>query len=373
MPASRIVFTLTILAMLATPNILLHTYSTTTRTFPTQSPAVLSGSQAAVRWLDNQSSDGTYGGLPHIAAAAAYALWLSEPHSSKPALIYSWLGTQLDNATNWFWGPYGEYDIPGVALYSIAATENFQAIQKSNVTASFLDYQQPNGGFLGYWPTGASSPNTSSVDTAEAVRGLASAGFIDAAGLLPAVEYLFSLQNKDGSFNLTNTIAYDPVYSQGPEPVSITALVLLALNDAHYPSSNLHVVNALGYLTTKSSYTGAANDTGAVYSASLTALALNAYGRTDQAASAISFILRHQSSDGGFRDSIRTSQGSNALDTAWAAIALHIVTPPVLSSPLLPTVVFYGLIAGTVALALVGIVVVFLVRRTRAKEQSTVP
>lgn len=334
---------------------------------------MLSGSQAALRWLDNQSSDGTYGGLPHIAAAAAYALWLNDPHSPKPALIYSWLGTQLDNATNWFWGTYGEYDIPGVALYSIAATENFQVIQKPNVTATFLDYQQPNGGFLGYWPTGANSPSTSSVDTAEALRGLASARLINAASLTPAVNYLFSLQNSDGSFNLTNTIAYDPVYSQGPEPVSITALVLLALNDAYYPSSDPHVGKALNYLTTKNGFTAAANDTGAVYSASLTALAFNAYGRADEAGSAVAFILRHQNSDGGFRDSIRTSPGSNALDTAWAAIALHIVTPSVVASPFLPTIILYALIAGVVALALMGTTVALFALRTRAKNQPNAP
>ena len=339
----------------------------------TQSPAASSGSRAALQWLDNQSSDGTYGGLPHIAAAAAYALWLNAPLSSKPSMIYSWLGTQLDNATNWFWGPYGEYDIPGVTLYSIAASENFQVIQKPNVIASFLDYQQKNGGFLGYWPNGASSPTTSSVDTAEAIRGLALTSPSDTESLQPAVDYLLRLQNKDGSFNLTDTISFDPIYSQGPEPVSITALVLLALNDARHLSSDSTVTKALNYLATKSEYAAAPNDTGAVYSASLTALAFNAYGRTDQAASAIGFILHHQNADGGFRDSIRTSPGSNALDTAWAAIALHIVTPPVVSSPFLPTVVFYGLIAGAVALALVGTVAVFLLRKTRAKERPTIP
>jgi hypothetical protein len=333
-------------------------------------PAVLSGNQTAVHWLDNQSSDGTYGGLPNVAAAAAYAIWLDDPASPKPALAYSWIGGQLDNATNWFWGENGEYDVPGAALYSIAATENFQVIQVPNVTANFLDYQQPNGGFLGYRQNGSNNPTTSSVDTAEALRGLASARLVNAETLLPAVNYLFSLQNKDGSFNLTSTVAYDLNYPQGPETVSITALVLLGLNDAHFPSADAHVTGALNYLDTRSDYSAIANDTGAIYSASLTAIALNEYGRTNEAATAVGFIASHQDSDGGFRDTIRKSPGSNVLDTAWASIALHLVTPPIASSSFLVTVVSYGLVLGIIAIATTA-AIILLTRRNRDQDQAT--
>jgi hypothetical protein len=41
-------------------------------------------------------------------------------------------------------------------------------------------------------------------------------------------------------------------------------------------------------------------------------------------ASAVGFVLSHQNTDGGFRDTIRSSAGSNALDTGWAAIALQL-------------------------------------------------
>lgn len=370
MQSPRIGLVLVLLILACTTNTLPHVKSESKWQVGTQMPAVLSGNRTAVHWLDNQSPDGTYGGLPNVAAAAAYAIWLDDPASPKPALAYSWIGGQLDNATNWFWGENGEYDVPGAALYSIAATENFQVIQVPNVTANFLDYQQPNGGFLGYRQNGSNNPTTSSVDTAEALRGLASARLVNAETLLPAVNYLFSLQNKDGSFNLTSTVAYDPNYPQGPETVSITALVLLGLNDAHFPSADAHVTRALNYLNTRSDYSAVANDTGATYSASLTAIALNEYGRTNEAATAVGFIASHQDPDGGFRDTIRKSPMSNVLDTAWASIALHLVTPPIASSSFLVTVVSYGLVLGIIAIATTA-GIILLTRRNRDQDQAT--
>src|SRR5205807_7207566 len=157
------------------------------------------------------------------------------------------------NSSNWFWGSYGEFDIPGVSLYSIASSSNLQLVQVPSVASSFLEFQQANGGFLGFWPSGASNPVTSSVDTAEALRGLLGARAINASSRQLAVNYLISLQNSDGSFNLTNAEPYVLDYSHGPEPVSITALVLLALRDASYTNTNTHVAKALSFLTTGSS------------------------------------------------------------------------------------------------------------------------
>ena len=340
--------------------------------YPVLSPTASSGLGSALQWLArNQSSDGSYGEFfPPNTAAAAYALWLNDTHSARAVSAYAWLAAQLDNSSNWFWGSYGEFDIPGVSLYSIASSSNLQLVQVPSVASSFLEFQQANGGFLGFWPSGASNPVTSSVDTAEALRGLLSVRAINASSEQSAVNYLFTLQNSDGSFNLTGTMAYDPIYSQGPEPVSITTLVLLALRDASYTNTNTHVAKALSFLTTApSKYSPMANDNNAVYSASLSALAFYAFGRTAYAYDAIAFILSHQNSDGGFRDSTRSSPGSNALDTAWASIALQQVVQGRAFSPFLPEVVIFGIIAGIVALAVIVGILVYLVRRNKTQTQ----
>src|SRR5437773_2596017 len=340
--------------------------------YPVLSPTGSSGLGSALQWLArNQSSDGSYGEFfPPNTAAAAYALWLNDTHSARAVSAYAWLAAQLDNSSNWFWGSYGEFDIPGVSLYSIASSSNLQLVHVSSVASRFLDFQQSNGGFLGFWPNGASNPVTSSVDTAEALRGLVSARAINASSQQLAVNYLVGQQNSDGSFNLTNTQPYALDYSQGPEPVSMTALALLALRDASYTDANTHVSKALNFLTTASSkYSMIANDTNAVYSASLSALAFYAFGRTAYAYDAIAFILSHQNSDGGFRDSTRSSPGSNALDSAWASIALLQVVPGRVLSSVLPEVVIFGIIAGIVTLAVIVGIVVYLVRRNKAQTQ----
>ncbi len=276
----------------------------------------------------------------------------------------------MDDSGNWFWGNYGEADVPGASLFSIAASGNLHLTQTATVASNLFQFQQSNGGFFGYYSTSFGGSVTSSVDTSEALRGLIGARAMNASSQQSAVNYLFTLQNSDGSFNLTSTKSYDPIYSQGPEPVSITALVLLALRDASYTDANTHVSKALNFLTTASSkYSMIANDTNAVYSASLSALAFYAFGRTAYAYDAIAFILSHQNSDGGFRDSTRSSPGSNALDTAWASIALLQVVPGRVLSSVLPEVVIFGIIAGIVALAVIVGIVVYLVRRNKTQTQ----
>jgi hypothetical protein len=336
------------------------------------SPASSSGLEAALHWLsNNQSSDGSYGAnFEHAAAAAAYALWLNDTASTSTESAYSWLTKQMDNSSSWFWGIYGEADVPGAVLFSIAASGNQHLIQLSSVASNLLQFQQSNGGFFGYYSISLGQSVTSSVDTAEALRGLINAGAINASSEESAVNYLLTLQNPDGSFNLTQSIAYDPIYSQGPEPVSITALVLLALKDASYSGGNSHVSKALGFLATSSKYSPMSNDTNAVYSAALAALAFHAYGETANASNAIAFILSHQNPDGGFRDSIRSSSGSNALDTGWAAIALELVGSGAVRTAILQRIVMFGIIAGILATAIAVGSLVYLSRRKRTQTPS---
>jgi prenyltransferase beta subunit len=277
---------------------------------------------SALNWLTtNQQSDGSYGLYTELQAApAADALWIRFKDSGNVLLAYNWLKNQLQNSTTWFWGSsLGEADVPGEVLYSFFASQHLHNLNLSTVTTRLLTFQQSNGGFKGYFDPAQGKQVTSSVDTAMALWGLSNAKAISKASQQSAVNYLFSLQRPDGSFNLTKTVASDSLYSLGPDPDSITALVVLVLKDLSFTTSDSHLVSALNFLSTAST----SNFGGHIYAASLSALAFTVYYRPGNVSQAVNFILSQQNSDGGFRDISRSSTGSNALDTGWAGTALQ--------------------------------------------------
>ena len=280
---------------------------------------------AAINWLVlHQQSDGSYGSFTDPQTApAAYAMWIRFQDTTKVVLSYNWLKNQLQNSTTWFWGGGGnlaEADIPGEILYSFSQSQNLHMLNLlSGVTANLTKFQQANGGFLGYFDTPSNKRVTSSVDTAMALLGLISSKSILSKNETSAVNYLLSLQNSDGSFNLTKSVRSNSLYSLGPEPISITALVTLALKDASLSISNSTIVSALNYLVASAS----ANFGGHVYAAALSLLVFSEFSDAGGVTIADTFILQQQNADGGFRDIIRSSTGSNALDTGWAAAALQ--------------------------------------------------
>ena len=253
-----------------------------------------------------------------------YALWINSPAAPKVILGFSFLKNQLQNSTTWFWGGGGniaEADVPGEILYSFAATQNLAMLNRlSSITANLTRFQQPNGGFLGYFDTSSNKQVTSSVDTAMAIWGLIGAKSISATNEQSAVNYLLSLQNSDGSFNLTKTVRSNSLYSLGPEPISITALVVLILHDASFVATDPHVSSALSYLKNALG----TSFSGHVYAASLSALAFTAFSEPIPASQAANYVVSQQNSDGGFRDIIRSGTTSEALDTGWATVALQL-------------------------------------------------
>jgi prenyltransferase beta subunit len=281
---------------------------------------------AAVNWLMlHQQSDGSYGSFSEPQTApAAYAMWIRFQDSTKVLLSYNWLKNQLQNSSTWFWGGGGnlnESDIPGEILYTFSQSQNLHMLNLlPGVSVNLTKFQQTNGGFVGYFDTASNKQVTSSVDTAMALLGLISSNSISVTKEQSAVSYLLSLQNSDGSFNLTKTVRSNSLYSLGPEPTSITALVTLALREASLSMSNSTLISALNYLVASAS----ANFNGHVYAAALSLLVFSGFSDVSEAAVADSFILQQQNPDGGFRDIIRSSTGSNALDTGWAAIALQL-------------------------------------------------
>jgi len=293
----------------------------------TQSDAI----NAASNWLlSHQLSDGSYGGFSEgQTAPAAYGLWIKYGNSAHVLLSYNWLKNQLQNTTTtWFWGGGGnlaEADIPGEILYSFVQSQNLRMLNLLSSVAGNLTtkFQQLNGGFLGYVDSASNKNVTSSVDTAMALLGLVGSSSISSTKKLSAVNYLMTLQNSDGSFNLTSTVRSNSLYSLGPEPISITALVTLALTSASVSSLDPHITGAFKYLTSAVS----SNFNGHVYAGSLSLLVFQNFSDLNDANKAASFILLQQNTDGGFRDIIRGSTGSNALDTGWALIALQLGGP----------------------------------------------
>jgi hypothetical protein len=322
----------------------------------------------------NQSADGSYGSyFEHETAAAAYALWLNNSASSKAARAFSLLSSELNSSSSWFWPQYGEADVAGAVLYGVSASHHLSLINVNSVSTRLLEFQQPDGGFKGYAPAPDYISASSSVDTSFALWGLANSSSISSQSRTNAINYLLQLQNNDGSFRLTNKI-YSSNFtdSLGPEPLGVTALVVLALKAAGYAASESHVSKALDLLIASASknFTTVSDRRGHVYAASLSALALATFGRASEAYDARNFIVLQQNSDGGFRDIGRGSSGSNALDTGWAAIALEQVQPGPLFNSFLSPLVFVGVIILIGVVAVAGVVAVYILLKRRSGRQT---
>ena len=338
MPASRIPIVLTLFIILSATALtaLGNRVPISSQPFVPLAPSTLSSAtDSALLWLaHNQSIDGSYGAYQeHLAAAAAYALWLNSSNSPKATLSYSWMAHQLNSSQTWFWGQYGEADVPGSVLFSLALSSNLRLVNTTIVAGNLLQLQKANSGFEGYYD--GFQTVTSSVDTDMALLGLMNARAISVPSQTYAIDYVLSLQNPNGSFNLTSSKPFDPFYSIGPDSISITALALLVLKSAGFAHDNPSVSTALSFLNAAAS----SDFGGHVYAAALSALALAAFAKPTNVVTAIEYILSQQNSDGGFSDSSRSSPSkSNALDTGLATVALE--ENPVLSVNSPPTAAF---------------------------------
>ncbi len=244
---------LLLLIILATSRVTLPTSPNITTKHSSTSflPVQSYGLNGALQWLaSNQSSSGSYGDYrEHWGASAAYALWLNNSGSAKAELSYSYLARQLNSSSTWFWGTYGEADVPGTVLFGLASSSHLGLINTTAVAAGLLQFQQSTGGFRGYYDPNKSQTVTSSVDTDMALLGLIDSNSIPVKNQTFAARYLLSLQNADGSFNLTSSTSFDPIYSLAPDPVSITALTVLTLKSDGFTTENPTISNALKFLS----------------------------------------------------------------------------------------------------------------------------
>ncbi len=328
----------------------------------------------ALSWLaTNQYPNGSYGPFSEVQAApAAYALWLNDSSSPKAKATFTWLASEFDDKNSGLWA-FPEADISGEILYTLSVSNNLGLLaQAPPGYRLLLDLQQTDGGFKGFFDD-TGNQITTSVDTAMALWGLIHARQIPTSNQSAAVDFLLSLRNPDGSFRLAPAIVSNQYSSLGPEPISITALVTLVLKDASYTSSDPNVSKALDYLSQAAS----GNFSGHVYAAALSALAFQAFGRSDDASRAVTFIISGQNSNGGFRDEIRTSARSNTLDTGWAAVALQLVQPepvptgPAQGSPRLNPLVIAVIVASVVVP--VAVILGLAVYYRRKKERVSIP
>ena len=333
--------------------------------------------RSALHWLSsNENADGSFEDFSQIPTpGAALALWLNDSRSLQAAKSFTWISSQLDNSSSYAWG---EADIPGEMLYTLGASNNIGLLHNfTSISSELGAYQQQSSGFIGYYaqlPDGSYAQVATSVDTAMALWGVFWANSpISSENRTFALNYLLSLQNVDGSFNLTRTISQSSTDALGPERISVTAMVLLALRYAgKYTADDNHVSKALDFLANSISknFATTGDQKGHVYGAALSALAFEAYGRTVQALASVAFILTQQNLDGSFLDAARGSS-QKTLDTGWVTVALEQVQPGPLLSSFLSPIVFVGIIVAVGVVAVVVVVVVFLlVSRCTSKQTA---
>lgn len=286
--------------------------------------AFASNASAAIGWLkQNQNADGSFPGWGG-AAPALLALHANDSASPNTTSALRWLSNNLGNTSAANYDVWGEADAAGLALYALFNT-NHSLIDSSltNITATLLSFQAPSGGFKGWWSGEGTIED--SADTSWALLGLLSAGAINDANKTAAVNYLQSLQNPDGSFNLTSNISsaiasglYPGAFA--PDAISQTSLALLALNATGANATNASAAGALAYLKNAS----CSSNTG-VFGMSMAAQAFNAMNVSGYAAAAVRRIGMLQRPSGGFSDAIRMS-GDNPIDTGFAAFIMQNVS-----------------------------------------------
>ncbi len=324
-----------------------------------RAPSVTPSDRAAVFLKSHQYSNGTYGAyLEHWAASAAYGLYLYEGNSTNVTTTLFTLKSVMENKSWWFWDPsFGEADIPGLTLYAFAQTHHLSSLNLTQIVPLLSAFRNnTSGGYRGFYGVPYDS-----VNTLYALQGLIGAEAISQANLTQSFSYLLSLQVQNGplrgSFNMTQTVSNSSFQSLAPDPISQTAAILLTFSLSGTNPSNSSVNLALKFLRMESVQNSSHTAyNGQVFAAALSALVFKTYGEMTYANNARNFLVANQNLDGGFSDRSRFSYpSSNALDTAWALIALQTV-PSSTSSPSLPQ----GL---NLTLALLGVLLLTAKRR----------
>ncbi|MBU1197589.1 hypothetical protein KJ765_03675 [Candidatus Micrarchaeota archaeon] len=274
----------------------------------------------ATEWLSiHQNPDGSWGNFncwePLCTPWASHAHQNTYGNTSNFSSALVWMISDLENGESWSWA---EADIPGAELYAIARSGNFSDLNLTNVSTRLRGMQADNGGFSGWWTENGTIAD--SVDTVFALRGLMAANEINESNVSSATQFLLSLQNGDGSFNHSLEIAETNLSSLGPDRATTTALSVIALLESGLNASDSSIQNASRFL--KEEARACFGENGHGYTASWSAQALYSIGEEEYAEAILRYLTTLQNVDGGFRDSYRTGNESNALDTGLAILAL---------------------------------------------------
>jgi len=292
---------------------------------------------AALSFLKTQqSSDGSFDAwFPPHTALAAIALSEAEGNSSAVWNASLWMIADLQNSASWSWA---EADIPGTEIYSLALSGNANNTALAPAYSQLLSMQASSGGFAGWWTAGGTLEDAAS--TSFSVLGLNTAGALPCSNATLAKNYLLSLQNADGSFNLTSTVENNSLSALAPNKQSSTGLVLLALSALGENASNQKIASGLQFL--KSAADANFGNQNHSYASAASALAFSALGEQTYASKALEYLKTLQRSDGSFLDGQRSSYSSAVLDTGFALHALHAINetaelPPCLAPIATPT------------------------------------
>jgi len=255
------------------------------------------------------------------SAAAVLALYsIGDSSNLTSGLVY--LKYDLENLESYSWG---EADIPGFELYTYLKVGNSSEINLTDITERLFDLKGPNGGFRGYFQCIANCSDwqnwvavEDAISTSAALMGLISANSMNDSQKDETIQYLQSLRNSDGSYNLTSDLEFSSLWSLAPDIYAQTAFVVLGLEIACQPESD--VAPSLAFL--QDGAQNNFNDTNRTYAAAITSIVLAAYNYTDSSIKALDNLQFAQREDGGFRDSGRFNESSNVLDTAFAILAI---------------------------------------------------
>lgn len=257
--------------------------------------------------------------------AAVLALYSME-NSSNLTAGAAYLKSDLENPASYSWG---EADIPGFELYAYLRAGNSSGINLTDVTGRLFGLRGQNGGFKGYshcvancsdpdWQNQVWTAVEDAISTSAVLMGLVSANSMNDSWKNETAQYLQSLRNLDGSYNLTRDLELGSLWSLAPDIYAQTAFVVWGLEIAGQPKSN--VATSLAFLQN-----GAQNNfsnANRTYAAAVTSIVLAAYNHTNGSIKALDNLQCAQREDGGFRDSGRFGGDSNVLDTAFAILAI---------------------------------------------------
>lgn len=272
----------------------------------------------AQNWLAaNQRIDGSYSDF--FSGDAATAL-TALPQDNK-TLTVTYLNTELNDFNSF--KTWGDAQTGATAIIAMQQN-NFPIDNEEQVITKLLSFRNnATGGFIGWWESdGANFAQvTSSVDTALSLNALRQTNALNATQLNESLNYLLSLQNLDGSFNLTALTESSSFDAFVPSKQSTTALVLQSLQLSGLNEINTpQLTQTLIYLENQVQCNSPiSQNTNAL---ALTAQALNTFGKNQQAGYAIYYLEQNQQVDGGFFDPSRGSNTENPIDTSLAAITL---------------------------------------------------